>query len=93
MGKGNRYMSKVDIFYNTEKLVCDDIKDGRPCSIIYFDKKGEVTREEHRNMENLVIPELAIESFARALIPDILEFFSIEEGQRTFDEYQKEQNK
>lgn len=84
-------MSNMEIFYNTESITDNETKEGNPCSIIHFDKDGKVTHEEHRNMENLKISKLDIELFAKALMPDILEFFSTEEGQRAFAEYQKKQ--
>lgn len=91
MVKEKREMSNIEIFYNTESITDNETKEKRPCSIIHFNKDGEVTHEEHHNMEKLVIPESAIESFAKALIPDILEFFSTEEGQRAFAQYQEKQ--
>lgn len=84
-------MSNMEIFYNTESITDNETKEGIPCTIIHFNKDGKVTHEEHRNMENLKISKLDIELFAKALMPDILEFFSTEEGQRAFAEYQKKQ--
>ncbi len=79
-------MGKMEIFYNTTLPVGDDIKSGRPCTIIHFDKDGEIVRTEDYNLENIKVPDYAYESIARALLPDIVEFFSSEEGKRFAEE-------
>lgn len=48
-------MSKMEIYYNTSLPVGDDIESGSPCSIVYFDKKGNVTHQEDHNLENIEI--------------------------------------
>lgn len=83
-------MSKMEIYYNTSLPVGDDIESGRPCSIVYFDKKGNVTHQEDHNLENIEISKSALESLARALLPDIQEYFSSEEGKKAFEELNKQ---
>lgn len=85
-------MSRIEIFYNTSRSVGDDIKSGRPCSIIHFDPKSyKVTHEENHNMENIEIPKHALESLARALLPDIQEFYQTEEGKKVAEQIEREQ--
>lgn len=38
------------------------------------------------------IPEYVIDSMARALLPAILEFYSVEENRQAFEKWQAEQN-
>lgn len=84
-------MSEIEIFYNTSLPVGDDIKSGRPCSIIHFDPKSfEVTGEEHYNMENVKVPDHAIESLARAFLPAIRDFYATEEGKRVKERLDRE---
>lgn len=76
-------MSEIEIIYNTTLPVGDDIKSGKPCSIIRFDPKTyEVTHEEHHNLENIKLTDYALESLARAFLPAIQEFYMTEEGQQ-----------
>ncbi len=44
-------------------------------------------------INNTSIPEHAIETFARCVLPDIQAFFATEEGQREFAEWKAEQQK
>ncbi len=44
-------------------------------------------------INNTSIPEHAIETFARCVLPDIQAFFASEEGQREFAEWKAEQAK
>ena len=84
-------MSKIEIFYNTILPVGEDIKDGRPCSIIHFDPKSyDVTHEEHHNLENVKISDHAIESLARAFLPAIQDYYASEEGQRAKEQMDRE---
>ena len=84
-------MSEIEIFYNTTLPVGDDIKSGRPCSIIHFNPKTyEVTGEEHYNLENVKVPVHAIESLARAFLPAIQDFYASEEGQRVKERLDRE---
>jgi len=39
------------------------------------------------------IPQYAMESLARCLLPEIQKFFESEEGKREFEEWKKEQEK
>jgi hypothetical protein len=41
------------------------------------------------NMENYHPPEGALDSFARALLPTIRRFYSVEENRRAYEEYLK----
>ncbi len=84
---------KLEIFYNTTLSVGDDIKSGRPCSIIHFDEDGEITRIEDYNLENIKIPDYAYESIARVLLPDIQEYFASEEGQKALAELEAKKRK
>ena len=84
-------MSEIEIFYNTILPVGDDIKSGQPCSIIHFNPKTyEVTGEEHYNLENVKVPDHAIESLARAFLPAIQDFYASEEGQRVKERLDRE---
>lgn len=84
-------MSRIEIFYNTSRPVGDDIKSGRPCTIIHFDPKSyEITHEENHNMENIETPKHAIESLARVLLPDIQAFYQTEEGKRVMEQLERE---
>ena len=84
-------MSEIEIFYNTTMPVGDDIKSGRPCSIIHFNPKTyEVTGEEHHNLENVKVPDHAIESLARAFLPAIQDFYASEEGQKVKERLDRE---
>lgn len=84
-------MSEVEIFYNTSLPVGDDIKSGRPCTIIHFDPKTYAIKgEEHYNMENVKAPKHAIESLARALLPDIQAYYLTEEGKRVMEQLDRE---
>ena len=84
-------MSEIEIFYNTTLPVGDDIKSGRPCSIIHFNPKTyEVTGEEHYNLENVKVPDHAIESLARAFLPAIQDFYASEEGQKVKERLDRE---
>ena len=74
---------KLEIFYNTTLPVGDDIKSGRPCTIIHFDKDGEITRTEDYNLENI----------ARALLPEIQEYFDSEEGRKALAELEAKKRK
>lgn len=86
-------MSRMEIFYNTCLPVGDDIKSGKPCSIISFDpKSGEVTNEEHYNIENVKLPKHALESLARAFLPAIQEFYETEEGKKIQEQLQREKD-
>lgn len=83
-------MSRIEIFYNTSRPVGDDIKSGRPCTIIHFDPKSyEITQEDY-NMENMETPKHTIESLARALLPDIQAFYQTEEGKRVMELLERE---
>ena len=84
---------KLEIFYNTTLTVGDDIKSGRPCTIIHFDKDGEITRTEDYNLENIKIPDYAYESIARALLPEIQEYFDSEEGRKALAELEAKKRK
>lgn len=65
------------------ELLKENLEEGRPCAVIHFDPKtGEVTGEEHYNMENIKFEKYQIESLARALLPAIQAFYATEEGQR-----------
>ncbi len=83
-------MGSTKIIYNTAFPVGKDIEDGRPATIVYFDGKGNITRTEDFNMENLQIPHEALESIARVLLPTIEEYLSSEEGKREWEEFQKQ---
>lgn len=84
-------MSEIEIFYNTTLPVGDDIKSGRPCSIIHFNPKTyEVTGEEHYNLENVKVLDHAIESLARAFLPAIQDFYASEEGQKVKERLDRE---
>ena len=84
-------MSEIEIFYNTTLPVGDDIKGGQPCSIIHFNPKTyEVTGEEHYNLENVKVPDHAIESLARAFLPAIQDFYASEEGQKVKERLDRE---
>ena len=84
-------MSEIEVFYNTTLPVGDDIKSGRPCSIIHFNPKTyEVTGEEHYNLENVKFPVHAIESLARAFLPAIQDFYASEEGQKVKERLDRE---
>lgn len=84
-------MSEIEIFYNTTLPVGDDIKSGRPCSIIHFNPKTyEVTCEEHYNLENVKVPDHAIESLARAFLTAIQDFYASEEGQKVKERLDRE---
>lgn len=63
------------------------IKNGEPCEVVRFDKNWDFTIAEQYNMENFKPPRYALESFARAILPAIQEFYSNEEGQRLYDEH------
>ncbi len=75
-------MSKMEIYYNTSLPVGDDVESGRPCSIVYFDKKGNVTHQEDYKLENIELSKSDLEWLARALLPDIQEYFSSGEGKK-----------
>lgn len=64
---------------------------GLPVSILHFDAKGNVTKEEHFNHDNIEISDWHVEALARSLLPDILEYYSHEENIREFEKWQKEQ--
>ena len=84
-------MSEIEIFYNTKLPVGDDIKSGRPCSIIHFDPKTyEIKGEEHYNMQNVEVPKHALESLARALLPDIQAFYQTDEGKQIMEQLARE---
>ena len=84
-------MSEIEIFYNTTLPVGDDIKSGRPCSIIHFNPKTyEVTGEEHYNLENVKVTDHAIEALARAFLPAIQDFYASEEGQKVKERLDRE---
>lgn len=84
-------MSEIEIFYNTTLPVGDDIRSGRPCSIIHFNPKTyEVTGEEHYILENVKVPDHAIESLARAFLPAIQDFYASEEGQKVKERLDRE---
>ena len=44
------------------------------------------------NKKNCEIPEYVIDSMARALLPAILEFYSVEENRQAFEKWKVEQN-
>lgn len=80
-------MGEIEIFYNTALPVGNDIKSGRPCTIIHFDPKTyEIKGEEHYNMENIKVPKHAVESLARVLLPSIQAYYQTEEGKRVMEQ-------
>lgn len=64
---------------------------GVPTVVAYFDKDGTVTKTEEFNLENIKpLEKWEAEAFARAILPDIQEFYSHEENIRAFEEWQAE---
>lgn len=85
-------MSWIKIFYNTRLPVGDDIKSGRPCSIIDFDEKtGEIIHQEDHNLENIKLSDYDIEHLARAFLPAMKAYYATEEGQKSFQEWQRKE--
>lgn len=48
---------------------------------------------EKSNSSGMEIPDYAIESLARCLLPKIQQFYESEEGQRIFKEWKEQQSK
>jgi len=85
-------MGWMKVFYNTCLPVGDDIESGRPCSIIGFDDRtGEITHKEDYNLENVKLSDYDIEHLARAFLPAMEEFYATEEGQKSFQEWQRKE--
>jgi len=64
---------------------------GVPTVVVHFDKDGTVTKTEEFNLENIKpLEKWEAEAFARAILPDIQEFYSHEENIRAFEEWQAE---
>ena len=64
---------------------------GVPTVVAYFDKDGTFTKTEEFNLENIKpLEKWEAEAFARAILPDIQEFYSHEENIRAFEEWQAE---
>lgn len=64
---------------------------GVPTVVVHFDKDGTVTKTEEFNLEKIKpLEKWEAEAFARAILPDIQEFYSHEENIRAFEEWQAE---
>jgi len=70
-----------------------DIENGVPMIVSYLDENKNTTKTETYNLENVEIPDYALRNFARAILPDIKEFYSHEENAKKIDEWQKEHKK
>ena len=73
-----------------DKELDEAIKNGHPCDVVHFDKKGNVTHTEKYNLENVRPSKWQVESLARCLLPQIREYFSSEEGQKEYEKWLKE---
>ena len=63
---------------------------GVPTVVVHFDKDGTVTKTEEFNLEIKPLEKWEAEAFARAILPDIQEFYSHEENIRAFEKWQAE---
>ena len=64
---------------------------GVPTVVVHFEKDGTVTKTEEFNLEKIKpLEKWEAEAFARAILPDIQEFYSHEENIRAFEEWQAE---
>ncbi len=64
------------------------IDKGVPCIVAHFDKDGIITHTEHYNLENYRPPDWAIESFARAILPDVQSFFADPKNQAEYEKWE-----
>lgn len=64
------------------------IDEGAPCVIVHFDKSGQVTKTERYNLENYRPPEWAVKAFARAILPDVIKFYSDPKNQAEFEKWE-----
>ena len=67
------------------------INKGYPIIQVYFDKNGETTRVEVYNRQNFHITDSMIKELARCLLPDVIEFYSTQEGRDQFNAWKAEQ--
>jgi len=85
----SRYDSGSDKVRPVPKLE-DMIAAGIPCSVIHFNKEGEVTKTEDYNLENIYIDKYRLEGLARALLPQIIEFYEDPANVAAFERWQAE---
>ena len=64
---------------------------GVPTVVVHFEKDGTGTKTEEYNLENIKpLEKWEAEAIARAILPDIQEFYSHEENRRAFEAWQAE---
>jgi len=64
---------------------------GLPVIEVFFDEKGNVTKENSYNLDKIEIADWQIEALARALLPGLLEFYSHEENVHAAEEWARQQ--
>lgn len=66
------------------------IEHGYPLIIVETDQSGNTTRKTEYNLENRAeLPDYVFESFARALLPSIQEYYAAPEGRAAYEEWKK----
>ena len=67
------------------------IENGYPLIVVETDQSGNVARKREYNLENRAeLPDYVLESFARALLPSIQEFYATPEGRAAYEEWMKQ---
>lgn len=81
--------------FDLEKQIQQDIKDGKPISIIHFDKDKNVSSREDYNLENIALDPIALKGLCRHLAKECEKFYSDPENVKKFEEWKanKETNK
>ncbi len=82
-------MEQMKIVLSTDLPVGEDETKDRPCSILQFNKEGEITHKQDFNHNKIKHSDLALELLAQSLLPDIIEFFNSEEGRKFSEEHNK----
>lgn len=77
-------------FQQLDKKVQQDILDGKPLSVLDMETGSTICEF---NRENLYLSDWTSESFARGILPSIQEFYSHEENQRAFEQWEAENKK
>ena len=66
------------------------IEHGYPLIVVETDQSGNVARKREYNLENRAeLPDYVFESFARALLPSIQEYYAAPEGRAAYEEWKK----
>ena len=81
---------QIQVFSRLSSKEQEQIRDGYGTVVV--DLKNDNLRCEF-NMENYQPPQSAIDSFARAILPMIQEYYSKDENKRAFEEHTAKQDK